>query len=340
MLLGVKDGRKSFENSATGSDLSIVRKAFYSLYSGSWHLPIADIGDIKMGETVHDTYYALVSVLTDLLKLQVIPIVIGGGHDLTYPMYRAYDKMDQMVNLVTVDHSFDVGFNADETDARSFLSKIIMNQPQNLFNYTNLGYQTYLNSQSEIDLMEDMLFEAYRLGLAKNMKDVEPVLRDADLVSVDMSVVKSADFPAHAIGNPNGFGGDEICAIARYAGISDKVTAFGLFEYNPVFDIKNQGALLMAQTIWYFIEGVNQRSMDYPFCSRKDYLKYIIPNESEGDLVFYKSPKSGRWWMEISAVSNTKYKRHTLIPCTHKDYLDAADQKITERWIKALRKMN
>jgi hypothetical protein len=43
-----------------------------------------------------------------------------------------------------------------------YLTKII-DEPNNLFNYCNIGYQTYYNSQEEIDLIEKLFFDAYRL---------------------------------------------------------------------------------------------------------------------------------------------------------------------------------
>jgi hypothetical protein len=32
---------------------------------------------------------------------------------------------------------------------------------------------------------------------------------------------------------PNGFFADQICQIGKYAGISDKLTSFGIFNYYP-----------------------------------------------------------------------------------------------------------
>jgi hypothetical protein len=98
----------------------------------------------------------------------VIPFIIGGTQDLTYPLYRAYDKQEQMVNLVSIDSRFDFGKQEDGIKANSYLSKIILDEPNNLFNYTNIGYQTYYNSQEEIDLIEKLFFDAYRLGEISN----------------------------------------------------------------------------------------------------------------------------------------------------------------------------
>ena len=167
------------------------RKQFYSLFPGNWNASIVDLGTIEAGASIEDTYFVVKSLVAELIKKRIIPVVIGGSQDLTYPMYRAYDNLDQMVNLVSVDNQFDFS-KENKLDSESYLSKIIVEEPNNLFNFSNLGFQTYFNSQEEIDLIEKLYFEAYRLGeVSNNITVAEPVFRDADLVSVDMHSVQS-----------------------------------------------------------------------------------------------------------------------------------------------------
>ena len=311
------------------------RKQFYSLFPGNWNASIVDLGTIEAGASIEDTYFVVKSLVAELIKKRIIPVVIGGSQDLTYPMYRAYDNLDQMVNLVSVDNQFDFS-KENKLDSESYLSKIIVEEPNNLFNFSNLGFQTYFNSQEEIDLIEKLYFEAYRLGeVSNNITVAEPVFRDADLVSVDMHSVQSSYSGNFDVFNPNGFTGKEICALSRYAGISDKVTSFGIFNFNP----NGNEVVLTAQMLWYFIEGFCFRSNEYPFGTKDNYIKYIVPIEDE-ELIFYKSNKTERWWIEIPFLTNVnnKLKRNTLLPCTHEDYLAACEQEIPERWWKAQRR--
>lgn len=335
-IIGVYENRGS-GSVQTETDLFHFRKELYSLFPGNWGVSIADLGNIRAGESISDTYYAVQKTCAGLLKRRVVPIVIGGSQDLTYPMYRAYDELEQMVNLTTIDSRFDFGKGEqDAVPAHSYLSKIVVDEPNNLFNYGNLGYQTYYNSQEEIDLIDKLFFEAYRLGeISNNIALAEPVLRDTDLVSLDLMAVKSS-----ASGNmtqfvPNGFDGKEICALARYAGISDKVSSLGMFGHHGA----RHEAPLMAQVIWYFIEGVQYRSNEYPFGSKESYLKYIVASEGE-EIVFYKSDKTDRWWIEIPFIStlNNKLRRNTLLPCSYEEYLCACNQEMPERWWKAQRR--
>ena len=334
-IIGVLENRGN-SNGNQEIDLLAIRKELYRLYPGNWDASIADFGNILAGNSIEDTYFALKKVASSLIKNNIIPVVIGGSQDLTYSLYRAYDDLEQMVNLVAVDSQFDFGKESDVVSASSYLTKIVIEEPNNLFNYCNIGYQTYYNSQEEIDLVEKLFFDAYRLGEVSNTIAIsEPVFRDADVVSIDMNSVKSSDSGNFTPFVPNGFNGKEICALSRYAGISDKVTSFGIFNHNDT----EQESVLMAQIIWYFIEGYHYRSNEYPFGSRENYLKYIVPSEDE-ELIFYKSDKTDRWWIEIPFIieGNNKLKRNTLLPCSHEEYLAACDQELPERWWKAQRK--
>ena len=338
-IFGVNEDRNSQDNFGCGEDLLIIREKFYQLFPGKWHTKIADLGTIEKGNQVSDTYFAVKEMITFLLKNNIIPIIIGGGQDITYVNYRAYDALEQSVNITAVDSRFDLGNLEEELTSQSYLSKIIMQEPNNLFNYCNVGYQTYFNSQEEISLLDNLFFDTYRLGEAKISENIEPAFRNADIVSIDIGAVRQSEASGNNNSSPNGFYGEEICAISRYAGLSDKVSSFGIYEYNSKHDNNDQTAHLIAQMIWYFIEGVNFRVKDYPFSGKENYQKFTVLLEDDEPLLFYKSNKSGRWWIEINILSNNKYKRHALIPCTYKDYTDATKQVIPEKWYKAMRKM-
>lgn len=324
-------------NNKNNSDFSFdnFRKNFYSLYPGNWNASIVDLGTVEAGESIEDTYFVVKSLVAELVKKRIIPIVVGGSQDITYSMYRAYDNLDQMVNIVSVDNKFDFA-KEEKVASDSYLSKIIVEEPNNLFNYSNIGYQTYFNSQEEIDLIEKLYFEAYRLGeVSNNLSIAEPVFRDADLVSVDMNSVQSSSTGNFIDFNPNGFSGKEICTLSRYAGISDKVTSFGVFNFNP----NENESVIVSQIIWYFIEGFSFRSNEYPFIKQDLYTKYTVPIDSD-ELIFYRSNQTNRWWIEIPFLINVnnKIKKNTLLPCIEEDYLAACEEQIPERWWKAQRR--
>ena len=334
-IIGVLENRGKL-NSVDKVNLDSIRKEFYKLYPGNWNASIADLGDLQSGDKIEDTYFALHKVISFLLKNNVIPIIIGGNQDLTYPLYRAYDVLEQMVNMVVIDNKFDLGKEENGLSKDAYLTKIIVDEPNNLNNFSNVGYQTYFNSQEEIDLIEKLYFDKFRLGeVCHKIEIAEPVFRNADLVSVDMNSVKSSDSGNFKEFMPNGFNGKEICALARYSGISDKVTCFGIFNHNN----SEPESILIAQIIWYFIEGYHFRSNEYPFGSKDNYLKYIVLVDDQ-EIIFYKSDKTERWLIEIPFFSsvNNNTKKQTLLPCSHDEYLSTCNQEIPERWWKAQKK--
>lgn len=340
-IIGVKENRNDVNYIGSELNYNDLRKTLYSLFAGNWYTIIADLGDIEPGESTEDSYYALRTSVELLVEKKIIPIIIGGSQDLTYANYRAYDNLQPMVNIVNVDTNFDLGDSSQPIKNNSYLGKIILEEPYNLFNYSTIGYQTYFNSQEEIDLMERLYFEAYRLGeISNNINRVEPVMRDAHIVTIDLKSVRAAEVGERLKFTPNGLDGKEICAITRYAGISNKVSSFGIYEYQ--YSPKDTlTAMLVAQMIWYFIEGVNCRVKDDDFLNSDNYLKYNVLIENE-ELIFFKSIKTGRWWVEIPFLANVnnKLKKHTLLPCAHEDYVAATEGKTPERWYKAYRKNN
>jgi len=342
-IIGVEESRYAAKNAAGSGGPDFVRQCLYNLHEGPFKLEITDLGNIMQGHTVEDTYTALTEVLVELLEKKITPIIIGGSQDLTYGCYKAYEKLKRIINIVAVDKQFDLGTEENSMTSESYLRKIIVQQPNYLFNYSNIGYQSYHVDQAAIKLMENMFFDVSRLGVVRSdLHETEPLIRNTDLLTFDIGAIRAGDAPGHAAAGPNGFYGDEACQIARYAGLSEKLTAIGFFEYNPKFDQRGFTANLIAQMIWYFLEGFYNRKNEDPAVNMDDFIKYYVPvNSTEEGIVFYRSKKTDRWWMEIGAKLNIKneYRRHNLIPCSFKDYNTATENDIPDRWWKAYQKL-
>lgn len=342
-LIGVNEDRNSVDNKGCAEGPDYIRKQLYTLFGGEYQPRIADLGNIRQGHEVKDTYYALTSVISHLIENRIIPVILGGGQDLTYANYRAYESLGQVINILAIDPKFDLGASEQELDSQTYLNKIILHQPNFLFNYTNIGYQTYFVDPASINLMKNLYFDVYRLGMIRQgLEEAEPQTRNADMITFDISSVRQSDAPGSLLANPNGFFGDEACQIMRYAGMSDKLSSIGFYEYNPQADRNEQTAKLIAQMIWYFIEGFYNRKNDHPHSDKTDYVKYTVSIKDHKDhLVFYKSKKSDRWWMDVPVKKNFKnvYERHHLVPCSYSDYEVACQDDIPDRWWQAYQKL-
>lgn len=349
-IIGVPDDRSSVGNHGSAKAPDLVRREFYKLFlppvEKEFH--VIDLGNITPGETVRDTYFALASVMVELITHKVFPVIIGGSHDIAFGQYIGYKALQTLINVVNVDERIDMfehgpivpGKMPDKIDAASFIMSIFTHTPNYLFNYSHLGHQTYLNDSKAIETLESLNFDCYRLGLLRaNLEEAEPVLRDADMLTVDISAVRMADAPAHAQASPNGFTGEELCQITRYAGLSDKLSSLGIYEVNPGYDNNRQTLQLAAQMIWYFIEGYYSRVGDYPL-TLDEHLKFTVHLEDTGhEIVFWKSKKTDRWWMEMPYGDKEKMARHQIVPCSKRDYELACEQELPDRWMKAYTKL-
>jgi arginase family enzyme len=306
---------------------------------------MVDLGNIKAGNEISDTYAALKLTVEELIKQDIVPIIIGGGQDLTYAQYRGYQDLEQKVEVAVVDSRFDLDQdNAEdlELSSQTYLNKIILHQPDYLFNLSNVAYQTYLVSKESINMYDKLFFTTQRVGaIAGKLDQTEPVIRAADMVSFDMGAIRASEAPGNANAMPNGLYGDEACQLSRYAGMSDKCSSIGFYEFNPTFDPMGHTAMLLSQMIWCFIDGYYNRKGDAPLIPKSAYIIYRTPLENEDhELVFVKSRKSDRWWMQVPYFgSKSVNERYYLVPCRYEDYQMAVSGEMPDLWWRTHQKL-
>lgn len=337
VIIGITENRNNrFKGNENLPDL--VRKKLYSLSSFGGKKKIIDLGNFVSGKSVEDTYIGLRDVIAFLLKENKIPILIGGSLYTAYACYLAYEYIKRNVSITAISPRVELITHPDGLE-ETWLNKILNFRGEHFFNFSGLGYQSCMVTKQELDLAEKLNFDAYRLGTVRsNLRDTEPVLRDTDLLTFDISSIKQSDAPGCNFPSPNGFYSEEACQLSRYAGISDKLSCFGLFEINPEKDFHDQTIQLSAEIIWYFLEGFSQRRKEYPLNNPGKFIKYIVTLEGKGeDLVFYKSQETNRWWIE---VPSTKYNSSVMIACTYEDYQKASAQELPDRWWRTYQKIN
>jgi len=346
-IIGVEEDRNATDNQGCALAPDYIRHKLYSLYQGSYTVRIADLGNIKAGYAVTDTYIALKTVVTELVKKDILPLILGGGQDLTYAQYLAYEDLEQKVDLVVIDPKFDLddSLNSEsiETTSTSYLNKIFLHQPNYLFNFSNIGYQTYFVNQESLRVMDKLLFDTHRLGdFYGRIPTAEPVIRNANMLSFDIGAVRSSDAGGNSNAIPNGFYGEEACQLCRYAGMNDKLTSIGFYEFNPAFDTNGQTAMLLAQMIWYFIDGFYHRKKDFPLQPKSQYLIYRATlKDKTHELVFVKSKKSDRWWMQVPYPAGPSgNERYHLVPCKYEDYQVAVAGEMPDLWWRTYQKLS
>jgi arginase family enzyme len=333
-ILGVHEDRNS-ANAGSSSAPNLIRQKLYDLSRVNDKLKIIDLGNLKQTAKPEDTYFGLRDVMTDLLNNQVTAIVLGGTQDITSGLYMAFEQRASKVNVVTIDSRIDM----DPGPVGSFTWNLALVNSSRLFRYTSMGHQQYLVNAAHVESLEKKGFDVVRLGsLRSNLIMAEPFLRDANLVSFDIGAVKQSEAPGTRFPSPNGLLAEEACQLARYAGMSDLVSCFGIYEVNGRYDHNDQTAHLAAQAIWYFIEGYGQRKKEKPSQSHSDFKVFMVNHrDMEYALTFYKSLITGRWWMEIPEM---KSGGQILVACSQEEYQQACNHDIPDMWWKAFQRIN
>ena len=325
ILLGVSEYRGGglFKKSLDAANT--IRKQLYQLHY--WHsdIKIADIGNIEPGATIADSYAAIKTVLIELLQLKKTVIILGGSHDVTLAQYYAYKEMGKIIEATCIDATIDLrGESALRNE--NFLLEMLTSEPNMVKHYNHVGFQSYLVHPRMLETMDKLRFDCYRVGRAKeNLEEMEPVIRNTHLLSFDINAIKYSDAPSSRC-SPNGFTGEEVCALSRYAGLSPLVSSFGIYGYEPAEDVNELTAKQIAQMLWYFIDGKNRSKQEASLLDRQ-YFNEFNTVFAEVDTVFLQSRKTGRWWMQLP---NEK-----LIPCSHQDYITASRNEIPERWLRS-----
>ncbi len=325
VLVGVTETRGSgvFESIEPAADA--IRKQLYQLHY--WHkdVTIADLGNIKTGASLNDSYAAIKTVIAELLRHKKTVVILGGSHDVTLAQYFAYKELNKQVEATCIDATINLRGESPER-SENFLMEMLTGEPNHIKHYNHIGFQSYFVHPRMLETMDKLRFDCFRVGMVKeSIEEMEPVLRNTHLLSFDISAVKYSDAPANTQ-CPNGFTGEEACILTRYAGMSSSVTSFGIYGYQPQNDVQELTAKQISQMLWYFIDGKSRSKQEAAMEDRHNFNEFHC-TFTEVDTVFLQSKKTGRWWMQLPDKK--------FIACSYSDYLHASHNEIPERWLRA-----
>lgn len=303
----------------------LIRRQFYSLYYWHTDIRIADVGNIRTGSLYTDSYAALKTVVQELMGDGKTVIILGGSHDLTLSQYHAYGEKKKPIEASCIDALIDLNIDSP-FHHENFLMEMLTGEPNYIRHYNHIGFQSYYVHPRMLETMDKLRFDCYRLGSVKETIDeMEPVIRNSNLVSFDISAIAHAFAPASSV-SPNGFTGEEACTLLRYAGMSPNTNTIGIYGYNPAYDKDDLTAKQISHMLWYILDGRSRGKREAKMDERDSFNEYHMAF-AEVDTIFLQSKKTGRWWMQLPD------KR--FIACSYKDYLLASSNEIPERWLRA-----
>lgn len=302
-----------------------IRAEFYQTFYWHTDIRIADVGNIRAGASLSDSYAALKLLIKEVTDAGKTVLIMGGSHDLTLAQYHAYADRQQIIEAACIDARIDLDMDA-LPQAEHFLMEVLTGEPNFMRHYSHLGFQSYYVHPYMLENMDKLRFDCFRVGQVKDhIEEMEPVIRNCRLVSFDLSAIAHAYAPGTAI-SPNGLNGEEACVLARYAGMSAVVNSFGIYGYQPGKDPDAFTAKQVAQMIWYFIDGRYRGSRESALEDRNAFYEYNIVF-AEIETLFLQSKKTDRWWMRLP--------NQQFIPCSYKDYVKACNNDLPERWLRA-----
>lgn len=309
------------------------------LYRTAYPFPkgaVADLGNLRRVEPS-----VLIPVIYELLSGKVLPIVLANRSELAQAHFLAYQEARSLINLAVIDERLRCAAPGKVTDSENTYHALLQPRHPLLFHFGLIGFQTHQMSPASLDLLTKNNFDTVRLGKSRAaIEETEPVLRDADLLTFHLEALKQSEAPGVDSPSPSGFFTEEACQLCRYAGMSDKLSSFGIYGYRHDRDSQDQTAQTITQMLWYFLEGFFSRKNDFP-ASKDSLTEYIVDfRELNYQLTFWKSTRSGRWWMQTPVTTRKKHQRHYLIPCSFQDYLAACREELPDRLLQALHRFD
>jgi len=324
ILLGVTEFRGNGYFESDNDAANVIRKHLYRLHYWHTDVIIADLGNVKKGASINDSYAAIKTILAELFRKNKTVLILGGSHDITLAQYQAYIELNQQVEATCVDAMIDL---RGESPIRSenFLMEMLTGEPNMVKHYNHIGFQSYFVHPRMLETMDKLRFDCFRVGtVTQNIEEIEPVFRNSHLLSFDINAIKHSDAPANK-NCPNGLTGVEACMLTRYAGFSSKLNSVGIYGYKPYEDVEEMTAKQISQMVWYFIDGKNRCKQEAALTNREFFNEYHTVF-AEVETVFLQSKKTSRWWMQMPD------KRFTA--CSYNDYLSASNNQIPERWLR------
>jgi len=324
VIIGSGETRGSCRAIGVVNAANQIRKQFYRLHY--WHdqIKIADLGNIKPGATLSDTYAAISTVTAELNAHGITVIFLGGSHDLMLGMYNSFKSNKKQIETTCIDAKIDLQGNSPFRE-ENFLLEMLTGEPNFIRHYNHIGFQSYFVHPRMLETMDKLRFDCFRVGVVReHIEEMEPVLRNTNLLGFDISAIRNSDAPSNQL-TPNGLTGEEACTLMQFAGLSPNLSGVGIYGYYSFDDHHELSAVQIAQMLWYFMDGRNKRLQESPLTERHNFNEYHTLF-AEVDTLFLQSKRTQRWWMQLPD--------NKFISCSYNDYLNASRNQIPERWLR------
>lgn len=250
-----------------------VKKEFFELLvmkTKIKNLEIVDYGNVTpVGKNVKKTHEKLKNAVKQMIKQEVVLVVIGGSHDNSYGSCKAVAELYKNVGSINIDAHYDVRpvingkINSGTPFRRLLDGKIIIGK-----NFVELGIHSPRNQPEHYKYLIQKKAKLLKLdyindvGMEKAItKSLEVAGRNTNAVVFDIDIdgVQKRFAPGCSAPGVKGFTKSQVLQAAYIAGKNKKVKLFNLMEVSPPYDVKDKTVKLAAELILSFIRGLNER---------------------------------------------------------------------------------
>jgi formiminoglutamase len=211
--------------------------------------PVFDAGDVEPGVSLAKTHTRVTAATAALLDLGLLPIAIGGGHDLTFPFVRAVAQRHPRPTGLYFDAHLDVRVTAGSGMAFRQLVEQCGVRALHLH-----GFRSLVNSRAHLDW-----FKAHGGKIHSDRTRVSLPAGKHLFASFDLDVLDAAHAPGVSAMNPAGWTVREAEAWVRACGTDQRVRCFDLMELNPAHDSDGRTARVAAHLFLTFLSGLHSR---------------------------------------------------------------------------------
>ena len=227
-----------------------------------------DVGNITCADgDLEASQQALADVVALLLKQKIIPIVLGGGHELAFGHYQGITKVysDESLGIINFDAHFDMRPLLPHNKGSAGTSFLQIAESQTAtkrrLDYNCVGIQHAGNIHQIHEIAkkyETKIMWADELHQGQLEKCVDFVDRVIDenehvYVSICLDVFASAFAPGVSAIQPLGLFPWHVIPLIRQLAGSGKVVSYDIAELSPRYDIDHRTTKLAANLVYEIV---------------------------------------------------------------------------------------
>jgi len=216
-------------------------------------IPIFDLGNIVPGDSLAETHERVTETVAAMLDAGLIPVGIGGGHDMTFPEVRAI--IDHLVrpNGQTLDGVyFDAHLDVREDDGSGMPFRRLI-EHGGIGRLQLFGFDPLSNTPAHLQWFTS------NGGELVDWPPTQWPPSEAQFVSICLDVIDMAQAPGVSAPHPTGWPAQQVADYAEAAGRMPSVCCFDIMELSPPNDENGRTARLAAHLFMRFLAGLNRR---------------------------------------------------------------------------------